>query len=486
MPKLKVYADLTREKRNTLSKESQRVVSKLDGGLTITTYVNELEEDATRVQPNTYKSDVARYAQYTRFKPEIKLNYVYYYKLVPGGDYANYYKGLTEQQVFDTVNKIMEFNYKIHPYKDIASTIDLSAENYHMVTLIERENGKKTFLRFFNDGLVFPEEKEISAALKRLAEPLPVVGFVTGHNERTCNSENDRGYSLFANDKSLRSSLINNGFDFETITLMAPVPDNIDILVIADARKPFNDTELKNYRDYLAKGGNLFIAGDPEKQAVMNSIGEPVGVSFMPGKLAHAKPNMMQDVIAMNAVNTTNWIGKPFENLKNSPAKVIMNGACGIKHDPSKGFNSLPLLVSDSSNVWSELETTDVVEDTAVFNPVAGEVKQPYTGALALERKVNGKEQKVMVTGDADWISNLEIVTARKNIPPANFYFVELAFYWLSNYAVPIDTTRDEPIDNKIDVTQHSFALYSVLFKWGIPLLLLATGLFIWIRRKGR
>lgn len=486
MPKFKVYADMTREKRNTLSRESQRVVSKLDSGLTITTYVNAFDVDAMYVQPFGYKRDVARYNQYTRFKPEINLNYVYYYKLIPGGPIEKYYKGLSEEQILDTLKRVQDLKYEIVPYKEIASKVDLSSENYHMVSLIERENGKKTFLRFYDDAIKFPKEEQITAALKRLVEPLPSVGFVGGHGERTCNSENDRGYSLFAQDKSFRYSLVNNGFDFETVSLMAPVPDHIDILVIADARKPFNETELKNYRDYLDRGGNLFMAADLEKQEVMNSIGEPVGISFQAGMLAHANPELVQNVIPFNAVDSSRWIGKPFDYLKRSTKKIIMNGACAIKIDTSKGFTSLPLFVSDSSQVWNEVETPDVLEDSAIFNAAAGEMKQPFAGAMALERKINGKSQKILVSGDADWISNLEILAVRKYLSPANFEFVNLGFYWLSDFSVPIDTSRDEPIDNKIDLEQESFKVVAVLFKWGIPVLLLATGLFIWIRRKGR
>jgi ABC-2 type transport system permease protein len=45
-PALKVYADATQVKSNTLTVQSQEVVSRLDGPLEITTYVNLLGNDA--------------------------------------------------------------------------------------------------------------------------------------------------------------------------------------------------------------------------------------------------------------------------------------------------------------------------------------------------------------------------------------------------------------------------------------------------------
>ena len=47
---------------------------------------------------------------------------------------------------------------------------DLSGENYRFVRVLERENGRKTFLRIYDDMYVHPFETEISAAFKRLVD----------------------------------------------------------------------------------------------------------------------------------------------------------------------------------------------------------------------------------------------------------------------------------------------------------------------------
>ena len=103
-----------------------------------------------------------------------------------------------------------------------------------------RENGQKPFLRVFDDMYVHPFESEISAAFKRLVMELPKVGFVKGHGERDCIKEGDRDYNRFAQDRPFRYSLINNGFDFLEVTLDREIPENIDILVIADMREPLS------------------------------------------------------------------------------------------------------------------------------------------------------------------------------------------------------------------------------------------------------
>ena len=54
--------------------------------MTITTYVNIFDKEFDVASPKEQKEDMARFKMYTRFKPEIKMEYVYYYstpKAVP-------------------------------------------------------------------------------------------------------------------------------------------------------------------------------------------------------------------------------------------------------------------------------------------------------------------------------------------------------------------------------------------------------------------
>lgn len=82
-PNLMGYYDVTTTKMNTLTPNSQDVISRLEGGLTITSYLNALDErDIWTASPSRVKTDQARFKQYVRFKPDIKLKYVYYYDTI--------------------------------------------------------------------------------------------------------------------------------------------------------------------------------------------------------------------------------------------------------------------------------------------------------------------------------------------------------------------------------------------------------------------
>ena len=67
-PSLMTYYDATSTKRNTLTEQSQEVISQLKGGLTITTYVKLLDDNNVYWGvPSAYKSDQQNFRHYTRF-----------------------------------------------------------------------------------------------------------------------------------------------------------------------------------------------------------------------------------------------------------------------------------------------------------------------------------------------------------------------------------------------------------------------------------
>lgn len=94
-PTLRSYYDATEMKENTLTQNSLDVMEKLDGPLTITTYVNMLDDNYYRAMPRYYNEDFKRFEKYIRFKPEIKLKYIYYYDKVSNPSLEKRYPGLT-------------------------------------------------------------------------------------------------------------------------------------------------------------------------------------------------------------------------------------------------------------------------------------------------------------------------------------------------------------------------------------------------------
>ena len=486
-PKLMCFYDTTATKQRTLTPNSQDIVAQMDGGLTITTFVNILEENYWIGLPRNVNKDQKRLKMYTRFKPEIKMKYVYYYDKAKNPELDKAYPNLSDRERMLKRAEIwnLDSNMFMRP-EEVRKMVDLRPEGNRFVRLLERDNGEKTFLRVFDDIKRFPFETEISAAFKRLVMELPLVGFVKGHGERDCIREGDRDYNRFAQDKPFRYSLINQGFDFTEVTLDKPIPEQVDIIVIADMRSPMTENERANLDAYIARGGNLLIAGEPRRQEFMNPLVEPFGVRFMPGRLVKKSEHFQPDFIVATPTKEAGEFSYIFDQMIRKEYVVTMPGTTGLECFEDKGFSITPLFVSDTIGSWNELETVDFLDDTVSLNPSVGEVERSYVTALAMSRPMGGKEQRIIILGDADCLSNGEISIDRKDISAVNYFLISGSFFWLSNEEVPIDVRRPTPPDNEMYVSMDWMYFWKVVLMGVWPGLLACWAIFIWIRRRGR
>jgi len=490
-PALMFYHDATRTKVNTLTPNSQEIVAKMEGKLTINTFSNILDTYYYIVMPKSELRDIDRFRQYVRFKPETKIKHFYYYDKAENPGLDKRYPDLNDRQRMIEYAKSHRLDSNMFKTpEEIRKIENLKPENNRFVRTIVRENGEKTFLRVFDDMQVHPSEREISAAFKRLVMELPQVGFVKGHGERDCIRSGDRDYNRFAQDKPFRYSLINQGFDFNEVTLDKEIPENIDILVIAEPRQPISEEHFTNLDKYIARGGNLLIAGEPGRQEQANPLAARFGVEFLPGRLVKPSENFSPDFIQAIPTRAGGRMMYWLQDMINRETIVTMPGATALSYQgaDAKGFKVTELFVTDTAGgTWSETVTTNFIDDTVTVDPAKGEkMEASIPVAIAMSRKVGEKEQKVVVIGDADCISNGEISIGRKGVRAANYNFIMGAFFWMSDDEVPIDVRRPSTTDRKVYVGLSGMRAT----KWGmLGLLPFSMALFyilLWIRRKGK
>jgi ABC-2 type transport system permease protein len=127
-------------------------------------------------------------------------------------------------------------------------------------------------------------------------------------------------------------------------------------------------------------------------------------------------------------------------------------------------------------------ENKPAATGTVTFSAQDGDVRGPITTAVSLTRKINGKEQRIVVTGDADFMSNVEL--NRFNMRTANFAFNTALFSWLSYGEFPIDASRPDPKDVKGNVSVDQVDRLRIIYVWILPALLAAAGAVLLIRRK--
>ena len=507
-PVFKCYYDATHTKINTLTPNSQEIINQLEGGLKITTYVNILDKYNWLGFPKNYNDDVRRFEQYTRFKPEIDMEYVLYYDTVKNDYLERAFPGMSYEEKAKKVIEMEKLNpQKILTPEQIRAKVDLTTtEGNRTVRLLERESGEKTFLRLYDDYQIFPFESEITAALKRMVMTLPTIGFLSGHGERETDRPGDRNYCMFTH-LPMRQALVNQGFDYKDVTLEKEVPAEINILVIAEMREPMTEIEKVNFDKYVARGGNLVIIGEPGRQGVMGPVLEPFGVKLVDGFLIQPEKPKDPEQEKQDNVNLGPFAGfvapkNPIDLIVTQPTKeaeemsyvfgmmrpnyvAVMPTAAGLEYTTDKGFDVVPLFMSDST-CWNELENTEIVDQEVVFNPDAGEVQKSYPLALALSRKMGEREQKIIILGDADCLSDGELTRNRNPLWAANYVIIQGSFFWLSDGEVPIDVRRPYAIDRKLFVGETGAEILNYALLGVFPGLLLFLALFIWLRRRGR
>ena len=487
-PVFMCYYDTTAMKSRTLTSNSQAVMEKMDGGLTITTYVNLLDDNYWDALPRNVNNDFKRFKQYVRFKPEIKMKYVYYYDKTDNPSLDKRFPDLTDKERAQEIAKGIRMNFDrlLSPEK-IREQIDLSSEGNHFVRVIERENGQRTFLRIFNDMSKHPSETEITAALKRLVQNSPKVAFLTGHEERDIYRGGDGDYSTFTMSQSFRYSLINQGFDTESISLAKgnTIPDNIDILVIADPQERLTEWEINEVNRYIASGRHLLITTKPGRQTILNEVTEPLGVHFQDGIIVQQSEDFAPDLVLGHFTPEAERFSGTFAYLNRNNFRVTAPGTAAILFRPQQGFQVFPLVVTDSMGCWIEKETTDFVNELPEFHPKAGEEEwnlQPIV--LAMRRQIAGKDQRIMIFGNADCVSNGELARSRKDIKSANFNLILETFRWFTNGEYPVNTSRSYGPDDDIRMEYKDIIWVKIGFMGILPLLLVGAGIIVWIRRR--
>ena len=315
---------------------------------------------------------------------------------------------------------------------------------------------------------------------------VPTIGFLAGHGERNIFKEADREYKRISGDKNVRTSMMNQGFNIEEIYANKAIPDSIDILVISELRAPLSGEEKVNLDAFIARGGNLFILGGPGKQELMNPLVEQFGVRFMPGQLVQPTDLFQADLIQSLPTDEgiAYWSG--LRDIRTYEGCVVMPGCVGLEYTPIEGVRVTSLLSTDTTGCWNEMNTVDFVHDTVRYSPEAGDKAGIFTTALALTREVNGKEQRIVIVGNTDCFSNGEFATGRREIRNFNYTLAHAGFYWLSYEELPVKTSRAEPTDRKLYISEAAMDVWTRVFMIVIPVILALAGILIWLRRRGR
>ena len=482
IPQLKCFYDATANKDRTITPNSQEILKQVDGGLTITSYVNLLDKFGYLGMPSNWFNTRNIFETFTRFKPETELKSYYYYDNAAGAN-------ASREEMDKAIERLVltsDINSKsILTPEQMREKIDLSAEEYRYVFLLERENGQKAFLRMYDDQGKYPSEAEISAVLKTMISKSPRIAFLGGHGERSIHDRSGVNYTSFTTVLDSRGALINQGYTPCTLTLSTggDIPADVDVLVIADLRKALTDDELIQVKRYIERGGNLVVLGEPRRPEYIAPVLEQLGLAFVPGVLVQPHEGYAADYLWVTFTPEGAELEPIFARMVELNNVLTMPSATAIYETENVGFEAIPVFTTGTMKCWNELETKNFSLEDPTLNEAIGEKENAYVTGYALRRDVKGKEQRVFVLGDADCISNAELGVDRE-FRRSNYALIDGMFRWLVYDEYPIDISRPAAKDNDVYLTPAGYAWVKIFLRWVCPAILVLLGCVIWFSRR--
>ena len=153
-------------------------------------------------------------------------------------------------------------------------------------------------------------------------------------------------------------------------------------------------------------------------------------------------------------------------------------------------FPTFPVMTQVCTRSASHLITCSSAAATALAtgekttNYVIGMDAEKNHGLKSLARQLKDKEQRIIISGDADCISNTELTLSREGYRSGNFNLIIESFRWLSGGEFPIDIRRPHCTDNKLSIGVKDIGTMKTIFIIIIPAILLLIGVGIWFFRR--
>lgn len=412
-------ADWTAGARNTISEDTRKLLGNLDAPVNITAYVG--PDQLLRQQIRDLVGS------YQRFKPDITLEFINP-DTVPE----------QVRQLGITSGGAIVISYKG------------SSENIKALG-----------------------EQHLSNALLRLSRQQERwIVFVSGHGERLPGGETNYGMGRFG------AELERKGLKVQTVNLAeSAIPANTSVLVLASPRVELLPGEVALLQDYVTRGGNLLWLTEPDAPRSLMPLADSLGILALPGRVVDATS-------AMFGVENPSFVvvtGYPNHPVTREMTMVsVYPEAVALEINDTTQWHAVPLLTTLERS-WTEL---GALEGEIKYDADSDERAGPLDIGIALERSRpegrDGEEQRVVVIGDGDFLSDTYLGNA------GNLDLGLNLVTWLSHDDAFMDIRVRGAPDTALVMEPRTTAIIGLGFLIGLPLLLLAAGLFIWLRRRRR
>jgi ABC-type uncharacterized transport system involved in gliding motility auxiliary subunit len=312
------------------------------------------------------------------------------------------------------------------------------------------------------------KEEAVTNALARLARGgQRLVVFLGGHGERSPVSQGNAGLSAWSRQLTKR------GLHTRSVVLGEGkgIPKETSVLVIATPQSNFLPGEVKQITDYLNHGGNLLWLQDPGGLHGLEPVAEMLGAEFEPGTIVDPTAR----TITGNATFTVvaSYPNQPI--VKGFNLMTLFPEAEALQVKAPDGWQATPFLETLSS-AWAE---TGELQGMVQFDP-GKDISGPLDLGVALTHDREKREQRVVIVGDGDFVSNSFIGEG------GNLDLAMKLVNWTTHDDAFINIPTRTAADVTLTLSRTWQGLIAGLVLVVLPLGLIGSGLLVWLRRRKR
>jgi len=208
----------------------------------------------------------------------------------------------------------------------------------------------------------------------------------------------------------------------------------------------------------------------------MNPVAKLVGVEYLPGVVVNDNPDYPANYTMAN-------VNKEFLNeTQEGYSNVQMPTATSLGIIGDVGFQPSILLSANKEECWLDQESPDRFGEIT-YQPELGDKKSALPLAYLLERKINNRQQKVFIAGDAELLSNERLGEVPVGFFAVNSLLLPKLSSWFTNSGFPLDIPIKEDPGLRVKLAFENLFYVKLVYYFLVPGIFAAFGTIMLIKR---
>ena len=330
------------------------------------------------------------------------------------------------------------------------------------------KNSESVIIHYQNrsETLKIVSETTITNSLLKLSSHQSYwISFLIGHQERSIIHSANHDLSLFS------QHLQQHNIQAQSLNLaqINAIPDNSALLVIAEPQSALLATEIEIILNYIEQGGNLLWLTSNNHH--LDILEQQLGIKRLSGRVVDGN-SKLYGLTDPSYVVSNDYASHPITENFNTVS--VFPSITALVREEFSDYQ-ITALINSSQQSWTEIGE---INGKIAFDNPSQEQRGPLVLALAMTKNRTNKQQRIVIIGDGDFLSNSFL----GNVGNQELGLRTLKWLLHSDQQIPISTL---PVhDQNIQLSHATINIIAYGFMIMLPLLLFITGLWIHYRRN--